>query len=228
MPKQEKTSSLFFPVPFRFKVKQNETKKVVFLTSFEESVIIREHQFAVFHGGKMKYGQVLTCADPHNKGTGCPLCELAQQVEGLRTSYVRLFTVLDLSKYENKRTGVTSPYSRLILAAKGEASDRLARRSNRIEDQTEGTKNLKGAMLEIVRGGDRMSPSVGSEFEYIKHFTQWDKIKPEDRKPYPFDLFAPDMANLKRAAAMLSKAAAHKEEEYDGGYGDTSDEVEFD
>jgi len=234
MPKNESGNDLFYPVPFRFKIPRGETRKVLFLTSFEESFFFREHQLAVYYKGKQRFGQGLTCADQHQKGGKCPLCELGMEIEGLRTTIVRIFTVLDLTPYTNKRTGETRKYSRVVLAAKNETADRLAFRSEKISDQSEGTRNLKHALLEIRRGGDKLSPAVGSDFEWTGKHLSLKKFAEEDRKQFGPELFAPDMKSLKRAAKLLEKQAAHREkaessfeDEYGSDDYDGDDAVEY-
>lgn len=144
--------------PFRFRMKVNETGRVIILDDATASpdklpFFLWEHRWQGADGNWDNFERCI-------KDTGiCPLCRKLGQ-EG---SYTMMLTVIDLRKYTNKE-GVEVKASRKLFPVKAGMIPKYERLLGRIG-------NLRGAMLEVSRDSDKAA-STGDAFDFIKTLTE--------------------------------------------------------
>jgi hypothetical protein len=144
----------------RFWMPKGSSKKVIFLTDGDKAPVIWEHQFKV--NGSWK--NWLTCLGP--TGQECPFCKWSEANDNeFRRYKAAFFTVIDCSEYTD-RNGVTHRNTKRLMCCKSGTADKIKRKWMRMQEEG---KSLVGAQFEIYRTNSDKSPSVGEDFEYIKH-----------------------------------------------------------
>jgi hypothetical protein len=138
--------------PGRFKVPVGERREMVFID--DEPAQLYEHN-PKMNGNWQTF---ITCLkdvdDP------CPVCETL----GEKTRYyVGIFTVVDTSKWKDKK-GNDHQYEINFCAAKFGSMKKLRRKK---EDAVTDGKAFVGALYRASRDTDK-EPAIGSEFEYVR------------------------------------------------------------
>jgi hypothetical protein len=136
--------------PNRFWMPTNSSKEFVFLD--DEPVGLHEHN-PKLNG---KWDNWFTCLQGMS-GEGPVCCEILGQ--DYRRYYVGYFSVVDLSKYTDKK-GNTYQYEVKLLPAKLGTVKKFERKK-----KDKGT--LVGTIYKASRDSDK-DPSVGGEFEYVR------------------------------------------------------------
>lgn len=134
--------------PFRFFMKVNETRNIVFLT--DNPPVIDEHNLKI----NGKWGNTFTCLK--NLGEECPLCEA-----GDRPSTVGFYVVVDKAEWKDKN-GNTRKNSVRILAAKFKSLKQFKKFSSKYS-------GLVGVEFEVERTGDKAAAIGDTYIKETKH-----------------------------------------------------------
>jgi hypothetical protein len=150
----------------RFWMAAGTQKKIIFLSDGSGPYgppAIFEHQYPRGTGS----GRFLnweTCVEP--LGVPCPMCAYSARNNGVAARYKALFfTVIDLTEWVSKKTGQVHRNEKKFLVAKNDVREILARR---YATRLDNGETLRGAMFNVLRSSKDKSPSVGSDFEFIK------------------------------------------------------------
>lgn len=193
----------------RYWMPKGATKKIIFLTDGDEAPVLWEHQFKL----NGKWQNWATCTKP--LGGKCPFCEWADKNDGEYRRYkAAFFTIIDCSEYTDKK-GEEHSYTKRLMCCKSGTAEKIKRKWMRLQ---EDGKTLKGAMFEVYRTNSDKSPSVGEDFEFIKHI---DMESLEDSTEFDYaELLKPD---VDVAATYISAI----QEERGIGTGSSSYDVPF-
>lgn len=184
---------------FRFFVERDKEKQVIFLHGIESAVVIWEHQVKLMRKGKPSWNNYFTCLQ--SMGMPCPLCRYAQDMGQFQRSAVQLFTVLDLTPWEDGKK-VKHPYSKVVLAAKKSTQGIIVRRHL---DLVNGgnSAGLLHAKFKIYRGPGDKDPAAGTDYQFMKYTDLVAaKVPVEDTTPVSLDEFAP---NPQAVAEVISR-----------------------
>jgi len=173
----------------RFRVKQAEERRIIFLDDFTNQIhgtpivpfCINEHQ--INKNGDFKDSQHVTCI----KGSApCFLCE-----NSFKRRYVGVLSLLDITPFKDSKTGELRVVPRVCLWA-GVADAVLTIRHKK--DKRGG--NLAGCIFSVTRHGEK-SPTVGSDYEFEEKIddlrswleaNNWHMQKRFDGSASPIDL----------------------------------------
>lgn len=145
--KKDEQRQRSFDTPFRFWLPPDKGTRIVFLDT--KGFFFSEHQFKV--GGSWKNWE--TCITDIGE-EDCPLCE-----SGLTASYVCVFSIIDLSKYTDKRGNKVTAMKKLLVL-KSMARVKVLKQKERRED------NLTGCVFEVTRF-KASECSTGEDFEFL-------------------------------------------------------------
>ena len=191
---------------YRFYLKPGNEAKVTFLDS--KGFYLAEHNLKI--GGR--WGNYYTCLQEFDN---CPLCD-----SGSNPSYICVYTVIDHSKYESKKTpGKIITNQKRLMVVKSRAHDKLKdRRDNQADgDLTYGVFRFKRYTKEECSTGEDILFVKKLPVEVLQKFIPAD-LPQEEREDYlkPFDymkLFAPKTAEeLRRvvgAAAPVGSLSSY-------------------
>ena len=182
--REQKKQAAGSPYYNRFWIPEDVTTKITFLDGKldEDGLLMTvsywEHQVKQ-NGSWQNWFVCISESEP------CPLCS-----DGLKSSLVSLFTVIDHSEFKDKKDEVRS-HERKLYVAKGDTFKRLQKKAK-------NNNGLIGCTFEVSRIGDK-SASVGTDFEMLekvnyKEFVQKYGLKQngeeDDRKvarPYNYE-----------------------------------------
>jgi hypothetical protein len=190
----------------RFWMPKGDTRRVIFLTEGDEAPVLWEHQYKA-NGNWQNW---ITCLKP--LGIECPFCDWSEASDNneFRRYKAAFFTIIDTSEYTD-RSGTVHKNTKRLMCCKSGTAEKIKRKWMRLQ---EDGKPLRGAMFEIYRTNGDKSPSVGEDFEYIKHvdldvledsveFDYAEMLKPD------VDAAAAAIAALKEERGIASKATSY-------------------
>jgi hypothetical protein len=133
-------------------------------------VFLREHQLQI-NGSWLNF---YTCISDIGEEE-CPLCEA-----GFKYSYVCVFSIIDLSKYKDKRGNMVTARKKLLVL-KSTARSKVLKRKERLEN------DLTGCVFEVTRFNNKES-STGEDFEFLKRVSleEAKELCPAGEKPDEF------------------------------------------
>lgn len=144
----------------RFWMKRDTERTIIFVTEGDRSPVVYEHQFQM--GGDWK--NWVSCLEPI--GLPCQLCKWANDNDNQFSRYKgQFFGIIDTTEYKGRDEKVYKNQKRMLVAKK--ATTELIKR--KYLTQLEAERGLHGAMFKVFRGSDSKTPSVGNDYEYIKH-----------------------------------------------------------
>lgn len=212
--------------PFRWWLREGETKKLIFLTSGDQGTapIIFEHNVRLRKGGKPTIIQV-TCWNGMDDRQ-CPLCEYSSLNDNAYGSKKQLFTVIDPSEYVSKKTGKRSKYTRLLLAAPKAVAEQIGKHHIKLKEKSKGEKTLKYAQFEVSRTSGNKTPNVGDVWMFDDYIDP--NILPKDVEEFDYAKeFEPNYDMLKNLVGILSDQAGLPKELQNNDFDTASQTVDF-
>jgi len=176
----------------RFWMPKGTSRKIIFLTEGDKAPVLWEHQIKL--GGSFR--NWFTCLRP--LGVPCPLCAWATGHNNQGARYKgAFFTVIDTHEFTDK-SGKKRSNEKKLLVAKENVAEKMKRKFLRLNEEGQG---LRGAMFEVFRTSSDKSPSVGEDFEYIKHI---DMSAVPDPKEFDYaSILKPDPEKVKQVLEAL-------------------------
>jgi len=164
------------------------------VTSYtEDNVFFKEHNYT--SGGSWQNWE--TCIA--DMGEDCPLCD-----DGMRSSYVAVFTIIDLSEFTTKKDSIKVTASKKLFVLKGLTIKKFLKK----RDAQEG--NIKFCKFNTARY-EAKEASTGTDFEFkerlteagvaaLRQLTSPYSMEPDEwLQPYDYmKLFAPKSADTLR------------------------------
>jgi hypothetical protein len=176
----ERRQAEFAGMVSRFWLKPDKSTKIIFLDS--KGFYYREHQIKK-NGSWLNWE---TCISDIGEDD-CPVCE-----NGYKYAYVCAFSIIDCSKYTDKRGNKVTARKKLMIC-KSTARNKILKRKEKLDG------DLTGCIFEVTRYNEKES-STGEDFEFLQRVTV-EEIKElcpqgddaaEFIKPYDYiDLFQP-------------------------------------
>ena len=165
---------------FRFYLKTDQTKRIVFLD--DNCFRYYEHNLKI--GGM--FFNYFTCTRE-----GCPIC-----AAGDRPYFAGAFTVADVDGYKDSEGRVQGKGRKLLLVCKFHTLEML-------KHQWTKRGGLVGAVYEVYRSSKRTAPSVGDSWDYEGRL---DLSKLPDSTPFDYrKILAPKNAETMKAAAQSAE-----------------------
>ena len=125
----------------RYWMPKGQERKVIFLTDYEKSVVIWEHQLRL-NGNWRNW---FTCLEP--LGVTCPICQYAEANDGQFRRYKgRFFSIIDTHEFKD-RSGATRSNVKKLMCCKKDTSEVLKRLSDDCKERD--GNGLRGAMFKI-------------------------------------------------------------------------------
>lgn len=190
----------------RFFVKKGTTKEVIFLTEAETAKSFFEHRVKIGN----TFNNFFTCL--RCIGESCPMCEYSKQNDSKdNQSYARagtLFTVLDVTPYENKDgKEVVTPRKRLLVAG----SRMLTTISATYEVLKKSGHSLRGYKFIVQRTPKKMSLSTGDVW-IPQGSVDLSDFEDVDELDYQ-TILAPDRAKMEAALKRMVPEKVEEPEE---------------
>lgn len=181
------------PKSYPFWMPKNSEKEIVFVS----------HEAAQYKAHKVKIGnnwESVTCLK--SVGQACPICDLANKLQGYYAKEQYAFTILELTPYTDKKGKVHQNTLKLYICGR-KVYDSL-RRKDMQAAKTGG--NLTGMKFNVIRGGDDTSPGCGHEFETLGTLTREEMLalnpNAKDKLDYE-SLLKPDPDKVAKAVLAL-------------------------
>lgn len=132
----------------RFWLAPDKSTKILFLDS--KGFYFREHQLNINNS----WLNWETCISDIGEDD-CPICE-----SGYKYSYVCAFSIIDLSKYKDKRGNMVTARKKLLIL-KSTARNKILKRKEKLEN------DLTGCVFEVTRYNEKEA-NTGEDFEFLR------------------------------------------------------------
>lgn len=152
----------------RFWLAPDKSTKILFLDT--KGFYFREHQLNL-NGSWLNWE---TCISDIGE-EDCPICEA-----GFKYSYVCAFTIIDLSKYKDKKGNLVTARKKLIMF-KSNARNKILKRKEKLEN------DLTGCVFEVTRYNEKEA-NTGEDFEFLRRvdLEEAKEFCPDGDKPDEF------------------------------------------
>lgn len=203
-PKSNGGKFRFQPRPWRFRVKPGEIATIIFLTNYDDSLVLNEHRFDILGPGQPIYGNALTCAAM--VGEKCPLCQVKKKYDLGFMQSMRYFSIIDTRPFKPKN-GPEKKYQKLVLAQPLAMETQFARMAGRCAKKRKTEGDLRGAKFEVLRADEKRSCAIGTSYDFMgfQKLAGSSIYASDDVIPFTDEEFAVNMEMLEDAASVLTE-----------------------